>query len=50
MINDTKLIRALSLSSLSNNIKRLLSAQKGEQPVADTNLPYPLLFMPGQDS
>ena len=38
MVNHTKLIRALSLSSLSNNTKRWRSS-KGEQLVDDTTLP-----------
>ena len=45
MVNHTKLIRALTLSALSNNTKRWLSAytKKDEQPVADTTLLLPLL-------
>ena len=40
MVNHTKLIRAFTHSSLSNNTKRWLSAYlKGKQTVADTTLP-----------
>ena len=51
MVNHIKLIRALTLSSLSSNTNiHYLPTWKGEQPVADITLPSPFFSCQGRGS